>query len=150
VPGAARYCRRGHDTAVVGRDASRTCRACRREDMAARRRADEAVQMAEQEGARKREEQRQEREWARWRASLKGPELLNQLEVEAQRDLRCPWEMSLDPPRVCGKKVRGPEAGVSKFYCRYHDRLVDEANEAHKRGEVDSAEEFYRSKGAIP
>jgi hypothetical protein len=112
--------------------------------------AEQTSWRAEEEKTREREQQRQEREWKRWRASLRGEELLSQLQIEAQLDLRCLWDVSLDPPRVRGVKLRGPDAGIATPYCRKHDRLIDQADAAVKAGEVESAEEFYRARGAIP
>jgi hypothetical protein len=125
-----RYCLRGHDTDVFGRDASRRCRVCHREGMAAMRRVKEAAMAAERARHRKEAQKRQEQERARWRASLRGEELLNQLEVEAQLDGRCLEPISADPPAVCGRKL-GPGAGVTRFFCREHD--VPLASERRER-----------------
>jgi hypothetical protein len=119
-PVAARYCKRGHDTWEVGRNSSRTCRRCARDAAMAAHRAEEAVRAAEEAVRMDKALERQRRERERWRASLTGPELLEQLEQEAQEQVRCPEPISLDPPRVCGKKV-GAGAGDWRFFCREHD-----------------------------
>jgi hypothetical protein len=65
--------------------------------------------------------ERQRRERERWRASLTGLEFPEQLEREAQEELRCPEPVSMDPPKVCGRKLRGKGAGIWQFFCREHD-----------------------------
>jgi hypothetical protein len=128
-PKAARYCKRGHDTWEVGRNSSRTCRACARDAAMATHRAQEAVRGVDQAAYRKREQERQERERKRWRASLRGPKLLDQLQREAQEELRCPETISEDPPKVCGRKVPTREAGITRFFCNEHEFWT--AEEAH-------------------
>jgi hypothetical protein len=44
-------------------------------------------------------------------------------------------------------KLRGPDAGTATPYCKRHDRLLEEANEAYKRGAMGRIDEWLRARG---
>lgn len=122
-----RFCLRGHDTWQVGRNASRTCRECAREAAAAIRRAQEAAAAAESREAHRIQQEAQEREWKRWRASLRGPALLEQLEVEARRSFAAPWSS----PRIRRRSVGRGSAARGRDL----EVLLQTARRAHSIGE---------------
>jgi hypothetical protein len=102
--------------------------------------AERASRRAEEEKIRKREQARRDRERKRWRDSLTGEALLNQLQVEAYQEARCPEVTTEDPPKVCGKP--SVDATCGAYECGRHLRRWL-AQERAEHGRVPSGFEVF-------
>jgi hypothetical protein len=124
------FCPKGHDTFVVGRDTSYRCLACKRESMAAARRARIDEAMAVERAAQKKRWAAADRAREAGRRRILrtgGQEALPLLQQEAWEDDRCGWEMSLDPPAVCGRKISRKQAEIGNPWCSKHDAELERA-----------------------